>query len=82
MNEVFLRYTKSNEDGRMTSDELMKFHKEEQGVELLRDECIKIIQAFEPKPGQTTLSMEGNELPIIRMMRISSAIPPQASLTS
>lgn len=59
LDEVFLRYVKANEDGRMTIGDLMKFQKEEQKMELLEEECAEIIKAFEPKPGQNSMSMEG-----------------------
>ena len=60
LDEVFLHYAKKNSDGRMTLDDLVEFQRVEQKEEMLREECEKIIEAFEPKPNQTSLSMEGN----------------------
>ncbi len=43
----------------MSADDLMRFQCEQQGEEMLLEECEKIIKAFEPIPGFNTFSLEG-----------------------
>ena len=57
--KVFKKYTKDNEDGRMTAQNLADFHLNEQKEELLIEECEKIVKAFEPEPNSTTMTMDG-----------------------
>lgn len=61
LEEVFVRYTKDNSDGRMNAKDLMRFQLKEQKREMIEEECQKIIEAFEPMAGFKTLSMEGEE---------------------
>jgi len=58
---VFLRFAGKDgkEDVRMSAAELARFQKDVQKEELVPEECVKIIKAFEPVPGSETFSLEG-----------------------
>lgn len=43
----------------MSANDLMRFQTEQQGEELLTEECERIIKAFEPIPGNESFSLEG-----------------------
>ena len=62
LEEVFMKYAKQREDGRMTVEDLVKFQKDDQKTEMLEEECEKIIEAFEPMPGAQSMSLEGRVL--------------------
>ena len=53
IDEVFLKYAKMD-DAKMSAEEMAKFMKEEQKEEMLEEECLQLIKAFEPKPNQVS----------------------------
>ena len=57
LNEVFIKYATDN--NRMGVDDLMNFFQTEQKMELIREECEKLIKAFEPETERTSMSLEG-----------------------
>ena len=60
LDDVFQRYTHDSPDGRMRPEDLAEFMKREQKVELLDEECEKIIEAYEPVAKRNkSLSKEG-----------------------